>query len=112
MISVTEVREVALSLPGAVEVEHMGKPSFRMNNKIFLVMQEDLITITVKISKEERNLYVSEDPVTYRIPEGFAHLNYMHICLETAPKEEVFNLIRSAWGSVAPKKAVKAYFER
>jgi hypothetical protein len=34
MISVEEVRTFALSLPGSEEIEHWGKPSFRIRNKI------------------------------------------------------------------------------
>lgn len=109
---VNEVREIALSLPGTEEVAHLGKPSFRINNKIFTVIQNDMKTITVKITKEERDIYTNTDPRTFMIPNSFSNMNYMHINLETASKDEVIDLIRSAWGIVAPKKMAKTYFER
>lgn len=37
MVTADEVRSLALSLPGAEEHEHWGKPSFRVRNKIFAV---------------------------------------------------------------------------
>jgi hypothetical protein len=111
MMSITEVREISLSFPGTEEVEHWGKPSFRINNKIFTVIQEDMKTITVKTTKEERDIKTRTGPETYRISESFSNLNYMYINLETAKENEVKDLIRIAWGRVAPKKISKAYFE-
>jgi hypothetical protein len=111
MILVSEVRQIALSLPGTEEATHWGKPSFRINNKIFAIIQSDMKTITVKTTKEERDMYTTTDPKTYMIPESFSNMNYMHINLETASKVEVMNLIRSAWGIVAPKKMAKTFFE-
>ncbi|MEK3735218.1 MULTISPECIES: MmcQ/YjbR family DNA-binding protein [Paenibacillus] len=111
MMQIEEIREIALSLPGTVEVEHWGKPSFRINNKIFVVIQDDMSTITIKTTKEERHLYTSMSPETYKIPDSFSNLNYMHIDLKSAKNEEVINLIRNAWGIVAPKKLTKVYFE-
>lgn len=111
MMTLSKVRKLALSLPETEEIEHWGKASFRMNNKIFLVIQEDMKTVTIKTTKEERELLTGLDPMTYRIPETFSNLNYMHINLETAKEDEVIQLIKSAWGIVAPKKISKAYFE-
>ncbi|MFC4098506.1 MmcQ/YjbR family DNA-binding protein [Paenibacillus xanthanilyticus] len=105
-----EARTIALALPGAEEADHGGKPSFRVNGKIFVIIQADGRTLTVKTTKEERALLASAEPQTYGVPEGFAHLSYMHIQLKTAEDEQVRNLIEAAWGLVAPKKTVKAYF--
>ena len=38
MISHDEARAVALALPGAVEQDHHGKPSFRIKGKIFATL--------------------------------------------------------------------------
>jgi len=98
-------------MPGAEEVEHWGKPSFRMNSKIFAVIQDDQKTLTVKTTKEERALLTQMAPKIYRIPDSFSNLNYMHINLESASEAEVTTYIQNAWGHVAPKKVAKAFFE-
>ncbi|WP_199621433.1 MmcQ/YjbR family DNA-binding protein [Paenibacillus alkalitolerans] len=110
-MTIDEVREFALSLPESMEVEHWGKPSFRLNNKIFTVMQDDGITITVKISAEDREMYTSMDPDTYSVPDSFSNLNYMNVNLRTVDPQELKGLIQKAWSSVAPKRLVKAYSE-
>jgi hypothetical protein len=38
MISHDEARAVALALPGAVECDHHGRPSFRVHGKIFATL--------------------------------------------------------------------------
>lgn len=110
MLTIDEIRKITLSLPAAEEIQHFEKPSFRVNQKIFVVIQTDMKTITVKTSREERALYIETDPTAYSVPESFSNLNYMHINLETANDVEVVKLIQSAWGRVAPKKLSKAFF--
>lgn len=110
MVSISEIRKFALSMPNTVEKDHQGKTSFRVNNKIYLIIQNDKQTITVKTTYYERELLVNMDPNKYRIPDTFTNLNYMHVNIKKAKKEEVINLIRSAWGHVAPRKLFKSYF--
>ncbi len=38
MVSVDEARRLALSLPEAVEQDHHGRPSFRVNGRIFATL--------------------------------------------------------------------------
>lgn len=109
IMEVNEVRQIALSLPEAEESAHWGKASFRVNNKIFTVIQSDMSTITVKTTSEVRELYTTTNAQAYQVPETFANMNYMHINLSTAPPDEIRNLIQTAWGLVAPKKMVKAF---
>jgi hypothetical protein len=109
MISIDKVRKYALSLPESEEVEHWGKPSFRINNKIIAIIQEDGITLTVKTTGEDRLIFTTMDSKTYRIPDSFSNLNYMHVNLNTVDPEELKGLILKAWRSLAPKRLVKQY---
>lgn len=111
MITVDRIREVALSFPEAKEVEHWGKPSFRVNNKIFAVIQEDGVTLTIKTAGEDRTIYTTMAPEIYSVPESFSKLNYMMVNLNLVDPQELNELLTKAWESVAPKKIVKAYHE-
>ncbi|MFC5700382.1 MmcQ/YjbR family DNA-binding protein [Cohnella faecalis] len=106
MISVDEIRSYVLTLPETVEVEHWGKPSFRIKNKIFVVLQEDGRTLTVKTIGDDRAIYTELDPTTYRIPDAYAKLSYMHMNINQVEPEEARGLIYKAWSSVAPKRLV------
>ena len=37
-MSPTDVREIALALPDAIEQDHHGRPSFRVRGKIFATL--------------------------------------------------------------------------
>lgn len=111
MITSKEVRNYALSLPESKEKEHWGKASFRINDKIFAVMQEDGITLTVKTSEEERIAYTSMDPETFKIPDSFSNLNYMHVNMTRVERKELQRILLKAWSTVAPKRLVKKYLE-
>ncbi len=41
MISSDEARRIALSLPGAVEQDHHGRPSFRVDRRIFATLWDE-----------------------------------------------------------------------
>ena len=98
-----------MTLPETKEVDHFGKLSFRVNNKIFTVIQPDGYTLTVKTNGEDRAIYTTMDPETYSVPASFSNLNYMHINLNTVSPEELHGLVIKAWSSVAPKKLVQAF---
>lgn len=107
MISVSEIRNYIMKLPESVEVEHWGKSSFRIKNKIFAVIQEDGVTLTIKTSAEEREIYTQLEPQIFRVPETFSKLNYMHVNTKMINPEEAKLLLLRAWKSVAPKKLIK-----
>lgn len=107
LISFEEIKSYMMALPETSEVAHWGKLSYRINNKIFAVLQEDGITLTVKTVGDDRSIYTVMNANVYRIPETFSKLNYMHVSLEHAELEELQGLLCKAWGSVAPKKLIK-----
>jgi hypothetical protein len=112
MISIHEIRNFIKNLPESQETDHWGKPSFRLNNKIFAVLQEDGVTLTIKTSREDREIYTQLDPQIFRVPETFSNLNYMNLNINLIEPEEVKLLILKAWRNVAPKKLIKTYESR
>lgn len=103
MVTINEVRTIALSLPETEEKLHQGKVSFRVRNKIFAVIQPDGVTVTIKTTMEERTAYTSMAPDTFKLPESFAHLAYMNIRLDRVEPDEFRDLLMQAWKYTAPK---------
>jgi len=104
-----EIRQFIMTLPATKEMDHFGKPSYRINNKIFATLQPDGYTLTVKTVGEDRTIFTTMAPDTYSVPDTFANLNYMHINLNTVSPKELKGLIIKAWSSVAPKRIVRAF---
>lgn len=109
MVTIDEVRSLARSFPEAEEVEHWGKASFRVRNKIFAVIQPDGVSIVIKTTKDDRLAYTTMSPEIYRIPDSFANLAYMVVCMDRVASGEFRELLTLAWKLVSPKKVVKAY---
>lgn len=107
MISTHEIRNYIMNLPESIEVEHWGKRSFRIKNKIFAILQEDGATLTIKASAEDIEILTQLDPRIFQVPKTFSNLNYMHINMEQIDPEEAKSFILKAWRSVAPKKLIK-----
>jgi hypothetical protein len=111
MVTTDEVRSLALSLPEAEEHDHWGKLSFRIQNKIFAVIQPDGVSLVIKTSKEERFSYLTMAPEVYRLPENFSKLAFLVVRMDRVETEEFRDLLKLAWSLVSPKKVVKAYVE-
>lgn len=107
-----ELRSFLMGLPETKEIDHWGKPSFRVNNKIYAALQPDGTTLTLKTTGEDRSVYTAMAPETYRIPDTFSKLNYMHADLQKADPDELKGLLLKAWAGVAPKKLVKEFLNR
>src|SRR5580704_10418355 len=65
MVDLTTARQIALALPGAVEQDHHGRPSFRANNRIFATLWEPQNRMMVKLSPIDQSVFHSFDPTVF-----------------------------------------------
>lgn len=68
-VSPEEARSLALTLPEAVELDHHGRPSFRVGGKIFATLWSD----------EWVNVMVDEGGIRtalFRAPEGWEEVSW------------------------------------
>jgi hypothetical protein len=59
------IRRAALALPGVEEGTAYGFPAFRAGGKMFLGFRQDLGSIGVWATFEQRDAMIAEDPETY-----------------------------------------------
>lgn len=103
LISASEIRAAALALPEAEEHSDFDKPSFRVRNKIFAVIQPDGVSLLVKAERDDIVTLTGSEPDIFSTPKGFGHLNYMLVRLDRIGKPELQRLLVQAWRCVAPK---------
>lgn len=108
-VTIEEVRKLAMSLPETTEESHFDKRSFRVRGKIYAVIQEDLISLVVKTTKEERLAAVTLAPEIYSVTDGFQNLNYMKLQLDRISLDEFRPVLIHAWRLVVPKSIAKEY---
>lgn len=117
-----DVRRLALALPEAYEDLHRGRPTFRVNKRIFAMLrgvtragrtgmfaalEGERPVALVKLDREDQ-LNLIEGHLGAVTPAEYAHHGWTHVWLEAADEALLATVIRLAWVNVAPKRVSKA----
>ena len=106
-MSSEKFRRLALSLAGAEEKSHFGKPDFRVRDKIFAGFN-DKGSAYVKLLPEQQELLVSAEPDLIRpIPGGWGKKGWTTVDQNAADEALIKSLLLTAWKNVAPKSLQK-----
>ncbi len=103
------VRTRALSLPEAEERETWGEATFRVRNKIFLMIDPDGKRAAVKSTHDEQAAVLAQDPETFFRPEYVGVHGWIGVVISRVDRKEMEELIIEAWRMTAPKRVVSAY---
>jgi len=104
-LSIVQVRRFALSLNGAVEQDHHGIPSFRINDRIFATLWDDS-HLNIMLPPLRIVNTVKENPNSCREFWWGRQLRCLQVDLEAASHSLVKQLLSEAW---ATKKVNKPY---
>ena len=100
-----EFRNLALSLPEAVEDEHMGHPDFRVGGKIFATLGPKEEWGMVKLTPEQQALFVRTEPKMFQPIKGaWGKRGATKVLLENADEASVRQALTAAWRNTAPKR--------
>ena len=105
------VRAHALAMPDAEERETWGEATFRVRNKIFMMLSADGKTAAVKTPRQEQAALIEMDPETFFIPPYVGPHGWTGVQVARVDPGEMRDLVTEAWGMTAPKRAVKAFDE-
>jgi hypothetical protein len=105
------MRKLALALPEAEERETWGDITFRVRNKMFVVMGADGREASIKASHEEQRALVRSDPDTFYVPSYVGQHGWVGVRISKADREELRELVTEAWRLTAPKRLVNAFDE-
>ena len=98
-----QLRAMALSLPDVTERQTWGKPTFRVQNKLFVTLAPDGSTATLKSSPEEQQALIAADPDTFTTAAHLGRHGWVTVLLERADKSDMKELVTDAWLRAAPK---------
>ncbi|RWY53720.1 MmcQ/YjbR family DNA-binding protein [Mucilaginibacter gilvus] len=105
MITVDTFRQIALSLPEAVEDAHFENRSFKVNKKIFATLNATENRATLKLSAINQDVFCAFDrTVVYPVPNKWGKQGWTHANLLTVREEMLIDLLKTAYRAVAPKK--------
>jgi hypothetical protein len=99
-------RRLALSLPEATEVGHMGHPDFRVGGKIFATLgYPDDGWGVVKLTPEQQEAFVSAEPAVFvPVKGGWGRRGATNVSLRTAKTQSLRLALAAAWRNVAPRR--------
>jgi hypothetical protein len=101
MIDLETARQIALSLPGTVEQDHFGKPSFRVNNRIFSTLWLKENRMMVKLSPIDQSVFNSFDPaVFYPVPNKWGLKGATFVELDKVRRDMLEDALNLAWQGV------------
>lgn len=102
MISAAQARRLALGLPGAVEQDHHGFPSFRVNGRIFATLP-DRNHLHVLVDANQMFGAVQHTPDSCEELWWGKRLRGVRVNLGAAGRGTVAELLSDAWGRKAPR---------
>ena len=108
MITIEDVREIALSLPGVVErASYGGRPSWRTSQRMFAWVREQPEALVVWVeSLEEKEALLAADPATFSTTPHYDGHPIVLVDLAAVDVDEATELITESWRLRAPRKLV------
>ena len=98
-------RQMALALPGAVEQDHFGIPSFRANKRIFSTLWTHENKMMVKLPIIQQSVFHSFDPaIFYPVPNKWGAGGATLVDLNRVQPEMLQDALNVAYEAVKKKK--------
>ena len=110
MVTVADVRRVALPLPRTEEHLVRGRIKFRVKSIVYVAFSRDEKTMGFAFPKEWRASLVEAEPDKFEMPDE-ADLRYNWVCvrMDAIDKAEMRALVTEAWRMVVPKRVAAAH---
>ena len=98
-------RQIALSLPGAIEGSHQGHADFRVGKRVFATLgYPDANWGMVKLTPEQQSVLIEAEPEIFRpVPGGWGKRGSTNLRLAGADPATLQSALVLAWRNVAPK---------
>jgi hypothetical protein len=110
MVTVDEVREIALSLPRTTEAVVRGRLKFRVGRIVWIAFSRDEARMGFAFPKDWREVLIGSDPDKFLMPEpADLRYNWAVVRLDAIDHDEMRELVLDAWAFVVPKRVAEAH---
>ena len=112
MVTVADVRRVALSLPRTTEHLIRDRVKFRVGQLVYVAFSQDEAVMGFAFPREERQALVDSEPDRFLLP-GAADLRFHWVEVRTPSLdvEEMTELVTDAWTMVVPKGVARRHLD-
>jgi len=112
VVTLADVRALALTLPRTTEAVVRGRVKFRVGRIVYLAFSRDETLMGFGFPKEEREWLVGTEPDKFLMPRGSdLRYNWAVVRLDAVDREEMRGLVVDAWAMVVPKSVSAPYRE-
>jgi len=110
MVTIDDVRRVALDLPRAYEALVRGRVKFRVGQIVFVAFSRDETQMGFGFPREEREALVESEPDKFLMPSK-ADMRYQWVeaRMDALDEDEMRELVIDAWRMCVPKKVAAEY---
>jgi|SRR3954468_6515646 hypothetical protein len=110
MVTMEDVRQVALALPRSYEAYVRGRVKFRVGRIVYVAFSRDETLMGFGFPKEEREWLVGTEPDKFMMPrESDLRYNWVVVRLAAIDHDEMRELVIDAWSMVVPKRLSASY---
>ena len=105
LVNVETFRQLALSFPGAVELPHFEKTSFRVNKKIFATLDIKNTRACLLLSETDQSVFSAYDKsIMYPVPNKWGTRGATFVELKNVHKNMLKDALKHAYNKITAKK--------
>ncbi len=105
MVTLDDVRALALSLPRTTEALVRDCVKFRVGQIVYIAFSRDEEQMGFAFPKEERDALVASEPGKFLMPRtSDLRYNWVEVRLDAIDHDEMRELVLDAWRMVVPKR--------
>jgi hypothetical protein len=110
VVTIEDVRSLALSLPRTTEALVRGRVKFRVGRIVYLAFSRDETEMGFAFPREEREWLVGTEPEKFLMPtQSDLRYNWVLVRLAAIEVAEMRELVFDAWRMVVPKRVGAAH---
>ncbi|MGH8774360.1 MAG: MmcQ/YjbR family DNA-binding protein [Jiangellaceae bacterium] len=110
MVTVDDVRRVALALPRTEEAMVRDRVKFRVGRLVYIAFSRDESSMGFGFPKEERAALVAAEPEKFFMPDrADERYHWVQVWLGALEEAEMRELVVDAWRMVVPRRVAAGY---
>lgn len=110
MITVDQIRAIALGLPRTYEALVGDRIKFKVGRIVYLSLSPDETVLGFAYPKEQRAALIAAEPAKFHMPaRSDERYNWMRVWLAKLDEAELGELITDAWCMAVPKSVAEQH---
>ena len=110
MVTVDDIRQLAVTLPRSEEHLIRDRVKFRIGRIVYLSLSRDGTVMGFAFPKEWRDALIESEPEKFSLPsQSDLRYHWVHVRLAAIDADEMRDLVEDAWAFTVPKRVAEEY---